>query len=145
MGLCLIMKLHFTGSPYVYTGSSYVYVWNDPVNYADSSGMMGERVGGEGPGDPKKVYGPKGGKLIEGVVVKGVKKSNIAYSFMKMSLNLDKGIKAGVQDYVVDSYNFATKNAYSIKYWEKKGAKFFNQLYLLAILIKFDQMVLQME
>ena len=36
------------------TGSPYAYVWNDPVNFADPSGMMGERVGGEGPGDPKK-------------------------------------------------------------------------------------------
>ncbi len=34
--------------------SPYAYVWNDPVNYADPSGMLGERVGGEGPGDPKK-------------------------------------------------------------------------------------------
>ncbi|WP_294277453.1 RHS repeat-associated core domain-containing protein [uncultured Chryseobacterium sp.] len=39
------------------TGSPYAYVWNDPVNYADPSGMMGEEwevkdliliVGGEG-------------------------------------------------------------------------------------------------
>ncbi|WP_294211273.1 RHS repeat-associated core domain-containing protein [uncultured Chryseobacterium sp.] len=36
------------------TQSPYAYVWNDPVNYADPSGMLGERVGGEGPGDPKK-------------------------------------------------------------------------------------------
>ncbi|MCX8525694.1 hypothetical protein OF897_17400, partial [Chryseobacterium formosus] len=28
------------------TNSPYAYVWNDPVNFADPTGMMGERVGG---------------------------------------------------------------------------------------------------
>ncbi|AZB28462.1 RHS repeat-associated core domain-containing protein [Chryseobacterium balustinum] len=27
------------------TMSPYAYVWNDPVNFADPTGMMGERVG----------------------------------------------------------------------------------------------------
>jgi RHS repeat-associated protein len=36
------------------TQSPYTYVWNDPVNFADPSGMLGERVGGEVNGDPKK-------------------------------------------------------------------------------------------
>lgn len=31
------------------TNSPYAYVWNDPVNFADPTGMMGERVGGKGP------------------------------------------------------------------------------------------------
>ncbi|KQK24349.1 hypothetical protein AR438_17115 [Chryseobacterium aquaticum] len=32
------------------TVSPYAYVWNDPVNYADPSGLMGERKGGSGKG-----------------------------------------------------------------------------------------------
>jgi RHS repeat-associated protein len=62
------------------TMSPYAYVWNDPVNFADPTGLMGERVGGSGDGprkpNPKTIYGPKGGKLIEEVILKGVKKSN---------------------------------------------------------------------
>ena len=34
------------------TMSPYAYVWNDPVNFADPTGMMGERVGGNDPCDP---------------------------------------------------------------------------------------------
>ncbi|MFY1047330.1 RHS repeat domain-containing protein [Chryseobacterium sp. GP-SGM7] len=34
------------------TNSPYAYVWNDPVNFADPTGMMGERVGGNDPCDP---------------------------------------------------------------------------------------------
>lgn len=34
------------------TNSPYAYVWNDPVNFADPSGLMGERVGGNNPCDP---------------------------------------------------------------------------------------------
>jgi hypothetical protein len=30
------------------TISPYAYVWNDPVNFADPTGMMGKRVGGKG-------------------------------------------------------------------------------------------------
>ncbi|MFY1047332.1 RHS repeat-associated core domain-containing protein [Chryseobacterium sp. GP-SGM7] len=33
------------------TMSPYAYVWNDPVNFADPTGMMGERVGGKNPKD----------------------------------------------------------------------------------------------
>jgi hypothetical protein len=29
------------------TVSPYAYVWNDPVNFADPTGLMGERVGGK--------------------------------------------------------------------------------------------------
>ncbi|HBV14810.1 RHS repeat-associated core domain-containing protein [Chryseobacterium carnipullorum] len=36
------------------TGSPYAYVWNDPVNFADPTGMMGERVGGSDPCDPPR-------------------------------------------------------------------------------------------
>lgn len=49
-----------------------------------------------------------------------------------MSFNLDKGINAGVQDYVADSYNFVTKNAYSIKYWEKKGVETFQSVVFIS-------------
>ncbi|KQK24351.1 hypothetical protein AR438_17125 [Chryseobacterium aquaticum] len=31
------------------TLSTYAYVWNDPVNFIDPTGLMGERVGGKGP------------------------------------------------------------------------------------------------
>jgi len=34
------------------TNSPYAYVWNDPVNFADPTGLMGERVGGGNPCDP---------------------------------------------------------------------------------------------
>ena len=34
------------------TNSPYAYVWNDPVNFADPTGLMGERVGGNDPSDP---------------------------------------------------------------------------------------------
>ncbi|MCU7612967.1 hypothetical protein N0B16_00800 [Chryseobacterium sp. GMJ5] len=45
------------------TNSPYAYVWNDPVNFADPSGMMGERKGG--PGD-----GIKEGQIQE-IILKG--------------------------------------------------------------------------
>ncbi|WP_343662758.1 DUF6443 domain-containing protein [Chryseobacterium mucoviscidosis] len=46
-----------------YTHEAYSYVWNNPINFWDPTGMEGEDP------DPKKIYGPKGGKLIEEVVV----------------------------------------------------------------------------
>jgi hypothetical protein len=49
--------------------SPYAYTWNDPVNYSDPSGMIGERIGDPGGPDPNKIYGPKGGTLIEGVTI----------------------------------------------------------------------------
>ncbi|MCI3937942.1 hypothetical protein MQX03_12080 [Chryseobacterium aahli] len=110
------------------TVSPYAYVWNDPVNYADPTGLMGERKGGDGPGDgrkpdPNKIYGPKGGVLIQEVVIRGAKKQNGIHAFMQMSLDLDKGFDDGVMDYTKDAYNFATKNAYSKKYWQQKGGE----------------------
>ncbi|MEG1591652.1 MAG: polymorphic toxin type 50 domain-containing protein [Chryseobacterium sp.] len=42
------------------TNSPYAYVWNDPVNFVDPTGMMGERAGGEGPG-PKVIKDCFGG------------------------------------------------------------------------------------
>ncbi|MDV7696785.1 hypothetical protein N6B72_07630 [Chryseobacterium soli] len=42
------------------TVSPYAYVWNDPVNFADPTGMMGERVGGQGHG-PKTIKDCFGG------------------------------------------------------------------------------------
>ena len=40
----------------IITNSPYAYVWNDPVNFTDPTGLMGERVGGKGPAD----WGKKG-------------------------------------------------------------------------------------
>ena len=34
------------------TMSPYAYVWNDPVNFADPTGLMGERKGGNDLCDP---------------------------------------------------------------------------------------------
>ncbi|KMQ61888.1 hypothetical protein ACM40_06075 [Chryseobacterium sp. BLS98] len=42
------------------TQSPYAYVWNDPVNFADPTGLMGERVGGPGHG-PKTIKDCFGG------------------------------------------------------------------------------------
>jgi len=42
------------------TNSPYAYVWNDPVNFADPTGLMGERVGGPGHG-PKTIKDCFGG------------------------------------------------------------------------------------
>ncbi|KMQ61893.1 hypothetical protein ACM40_06105 [Chryseobacterium sp. BLS98] len=36
------------------TQSPYAYVWNDPVNFADPTGLMGERVGGDTHDPPGK-------------------------------------------------------------------------------------------
>jgi hypothetical protein len=58
--------------------------------------MIGERIGDPGGPDPNKIYGPKGGYLIEGVVIKGMKKPNAVHSFLQMSMNLDKGFDDGV-------------------------------------------------
>lgn len=46
-----------------YTHEAYSYVWNNPIRYVDPTGMEGEDP------DPKKVYGPKGGKPIEEVKI----------------------------------------------------------------------------
>jgi len=55
------------------TNSPYAYVWNDPVNFVDPTGMMGEKPGGKGGPDPNKIY--DGGSIQE-VIVKG-KKTNL--------------------------------------------------------------------
>ncbi|WP_185153144.1 RHS repeat domain-containing protein, partial [Chryseobacterium sp. 8AT] len=46
-----------------YTHEAYSYVWNNPIRYVDPNGMEGEDP------DPKKIYGPKGGKPIEEVTI----------------------------------------------------------------------------
>ncbi|MCX8534710.1 polymorphic toxin type 47 domain-containing protein, partial [Chryseobacterium luquanense] len=90
------------------TVSPYAYVWNDPVNFADPTGMMGERIGGDGPGkpkkvDPNKIYGPKGGVLIEEVIIKGIKKSNDAHSF---NGNIFSGIMDGATEASFETITF---------------------------------------
>ncbi|WP_426482397.1 hypothetical protein [Chryseobacterium sp. R2ACT005] len=52
------------------TMSPYAYTWNDPVNYTDPTGMMGERIGEPGGLNVNKVY--EGG-VIEEIVLKGKK------------------------------------------------------------------------
>jgi len=65
------------------TGSPYAYVWNDPVNFADPSGMMGERVGG----DPDPIVERK----IEGVTLKGKRSSWWRRNFGRPIENFFKG------------------------------------------------------
>lgn len=62
-----LSELQFAYSP-------YSYVYGNPIRFNDPTGMIGEDP------DPKKVYGPKGGKLIEEVVIKGYKKIQSAFS-----------------------------------------------------------------
>ncbi len=50
--------------------SPYAYTWNDPVNYTDPTGMMGERIGEPGGPNTNKVYD---GGVIEEIVLKGKK------------------------------------------------------------------------
>ncbi len=52
------------------TMSPYAYTWNDPVNYTDPTGMMGERIGEPGGPNTNKVYD---GGVIEEIVLKGKK------------------------------------------------------------------------
>ncbi len=89
--------------------------------------MMGERVGGPGDGprkpNPKTIYGPKGGKLIEEVVLKGVKKSEGTRLLIQGYIDINKGFEDGVMDYSKDVYHFVTKNAYSTNWWASKVAE----------------------
>nr|WP_314499221.1 RHS repeat-associated core domain-containing protein [uncultured Chryseobacterium sp.] len=66
------------------TNSPYAYVWNDPVNYADPTGLMGERKGGMGP----KGWGLKDGKWT---FVEGMKKDDAVYK------------KGGYTDFAADN------------------------------------------
>ncbi|MCX8534664.1 hypothetical protein OEA66_20130 [Chryseobacterium sp. KC 927] len=65
---------------------------------------MGERVGGngaEGPRkpNPNKIYGPKGGVLIEEVIIKGIKKSNIPTFSQAPDKRIPTTMGAALQDY----------------------------------------------
>jgi len=66
------------------TMSPYAYVWNDPVNFTDPTGLVGERVGGKGP----KGWGLKDGKWTH---VAGMKKGDAAYK------------KGGYTDFAADN------------------------------------------
>ncbi|MCE4067134.1 hypothetical protein LXM63_18685 [Chryseobacterium gleum] len=52
--------------------SPYAYTWNDPVNYTDPTGMMGERIGEPGGPNVNKIYD---GGVIEEVLIKGHKRA----------------------------------------------------------------------
>lgn len=65
-----LSELQFAYSP-------YSYVYGNPIRFNDPTGMVGEDP------DPKKIYGPTGGKLIEEVVMTYKKPSPL--SFMGIS------------------------------------------------------------
>ncbi|KQR91417.1 hypothetical protein ASG01_13665 [Chryseobacterium sp. Leaf180] len=80
----------------VITNSPYAYSWNDPVNYADPSGLMGERIGG--PGNEKKsdpIYGGKG-TLIQEVII----------PWMPHSKTFTAGFKDGFKGAMFDMITF---------------------------------------
>ncbi|GAA4160711.1 hypothetical protein GCM10022217_25170 [Chryseobacterium ginsenosidimutans] len=81
------------------TMSPYAYTWNDPVNYADPSGMLGERIGDPGGPNIHKIYGPKGGTLIEGVVITVIKP-------IPDRRNMLSGIMSGMQTTLKDAVTF---------------------------------------
>ncbi|WP_084566675.1 RHS repeat-associated core domain-containing protein [Chryseobacterium piscicola] len=68
------------------TNSPYAYVWNDPVNFADPTGLRGERVGGDRNGP--KGWGFKDGKWT---YVAGMQKGDAAYK------------KGGYTDFAADN------------------------------------------
>ncbi|GAA4160689.1 hypothetical protein GCM10022217_25110 [Chryseobacterium ginsenosidimutans] len=52
------------------TMSPYAYTWNDPVNYTDPTGMIGERIGDPGGPNINKIYD---GGTIEEVIIRGIR------------------------------------------------------------------------
>lgn len=50
------------------TMSPYAYTWNDPVNYTDPTGMIGERIGDPGGPNLNRIY--EGGTIQEVVITK---------------------------------------------------------------------------
>ena len=90
------------------TGSPYAYVWNDPVNYADPTGMMGERIGGEGPGDPKKrSFVRRAWDFFTGLFGRGVDKGYKSNTRLQVNNRLEVGIptKMSEQDYQNTSWD----------------------------------------
>jgi len=76
------------------TGSPYAYVWNDPVNYADPSGMMGEKLGGKGGTDPNKIY--DGGSIQEVIVKRKSLPSHMRTAAIRIAAEGVNSVGSGV-------------------------------------------------
>ena len=88
------------------TVSPYAYVWNDPVNFADPTGLMGERKGGTDPCDPpaRRSFVRRAWDYLFGARVDHGYKSNVR---LQVNNRLEVGIptKISEEDYQNTSWD----------------------------------------
>lgn len=76
------------------SGSPYAYVWNDPVNYIDLTGMLGEKPGGKGGPDPAKIY--DGGSIQEVIVKRNPLPSHMRTAAIRIAAEGVNSVGKGV-------------------------------------------------